>query len=168
MSSAKYGSVIQVDFFTTTHRISGRVQTGTSPLSDLLNDRTQSYLLLSDVYVSHLETAAEISAHAAVAYLSKETLSFAVVSAREARTPDRSRFTVHEYEALATLPGCEIRGKFVGPHHLDLRSFSPAALDPFLVLTDATAWLVHVPDVTLSGEAILVNRARLEALCLSE
>jgi hypothetical protein len=168
MSSTQYGGFVQVDFFTTTHRISGEVQTGTKPLCDLLNDKTQSYLLLSNVYVSRLDSAAEIGAHATVAYLSKENLSFVIVTTRETRRPDQTRFTVHEYEALVTLPGCEVRGKFVGPHRLDLRSFSPATVDPFLLLTEATAELDDVPGVVFGGEAILVNRARLETLCLSE
>jgi hypothetical protein len=124
--------------------------------------------LLSNVYVSRLGSAAEIGAHASVAYLLKENLSFAIVSARETRAPDRGRFTVHEYEALVTLPRWEMRGSFIGPHRLDLTSFSPANLDPFLVLTEATAWLVDEPSEAFSGEAILVNRIRLESLCLSE
>jgi hypothetical protein len=168
MSTAQFGGTIQVDFFTTTHRISGEVQTGPKPLSDLLNDRTQSHLLLSKVYVSRLDSAAEIGAHASVAYLSKENLSFAIVTARETRAPDRGRYTVHEYEALFTLPRWEIRGRFIGPHRLDLTSFSPANLDAFLVLAEATAWLVDAPSEAFSGEAILVNRHRLESLCLSD
>jgi hypothetical protein len=168
MSSMQFGDTIQIDFFTMTHRISGAIQTGPKPLSDLLNDKTQSYLLLSNVYVSRLDRAAEIDAHAPVAYLSKENLNLVIVPARETRAPDRSRFTAHEYEALVTLPGCEVRGKFVGPHRLDLTSFSPATLDAFVVLTEATAWLTSVPGVTFSGEAILINRAHLESLCLSE
>jgi hypothetical protein len=168
MSSARFGDAIPIDFFTTTHRISGGVQTGPTPLPDLLNDQTQSYIMLSNVYVSPLDSAAEIGAHASVAYLSKENISFVIASAREIRKTDRTRFTIHEYEALATLPGCEVRGKFIGPHRLDLRTFSPAALDPFLVLTEASACLTTASEVVFRGEAILVNRSRLESLCLSE
>jgi hypothetical protein len=168
MSTVQAGNLIQVDFFTTTHRISGGIQTGPKPLSDLLNDRTQSYLLLTNVYVSCLDNPAEISDYAPVAYLSKENLNFVILSSRETRTPDRSRITAHEYEALATLPGCEVRGKFVGPHRIDLRSFSPAALDAFLILTEATARLTGPAEATFSGEAILVNRGHLESFCLSE
>lgn len=168
MSTGQFIGLTQADFFTTTHRISGGTQTGPKPLSDLLNDRTQSYLLLFNVYISPLDKAAEIGAHASVAYLSKENLSFVIVPLRETRAPDRSRFAVHEYEALATLPGWEVRGKFVGPHRIDIRSFSPAALDAFVVLVEGGARLAGTSDVTFSGEAILVNRARLESFCLIE
>jgi hypothetical protein len=168
MSAAQFGDLIQADFFTTTHRISGGVQTGPKPLSDLLNDRTQSYLLLFSVSVSRLDQAIELGTHAPVAYLSKDNLNFVIVPSRETRAPDGSRFTAHEYQALVTLPGCEIRGKFVGPHRLDLKSFSPAILQAFVVLTEASARLTGVPEATFGGEAILVSRARLESLCLVE
>jgi hypothetical protein len=162
------GNVVRARFFTTTHRIIGEVETGLKPLSDLLNDRSQSFLLVFNTQVSHITKPGEIAARAPMAYISKENLCIAIVPARETRAPDRSRFTVHEYEAVATLPRVEVRGRFVGPHRLDLKSFSPAGLDPFIVLTEATARLAGQPEVTFGGEAILINRSRLECLCLME
>jgi hypothetical protein len=162
------GNVVRARFFTTTHRIVGEVETGLKPLSDLLNDRSQSFLLVFNAQVSHIKKPGEIVVRASMAYLSKENLCFAIVPSRETRGPDRSRFTVHEYEAVATLPRVEVQGKFVGPHRLDVKSFSPAALDPFIVLTEATARLAGLPEVTFGGEAFLINRTRLECLCLME
>jgi hypothetical protein len=162
------GTVIRARFFTTTHRIVGEVETGLKPLSDLLNDHAHSFLLVFNTQVAHIKKPGEIVMRAPVAYLSKENLCFAIVPSRETRGPDRSRFTVHEYEAVATLPRVEIQGKFIGPHRLDLKAFSPAALDPFIALTEATARLAGLPEMTFGGEAILINRARLECLCLTE
>jgi len=156
------------DFLTATHRISGQIATGVKPLSDVLNDRSQSYLLTYNVYVSRLDDAGTIMTHAPVAYISKDNLTLVVALAREARSPDRGRFSAHEYQALVTIDGFEVEGKFVGPHRLDLRAFSPANLDSFLVLTDAVARTMAVPDIGFSGEVILVNRSRLESLCLNE
>ena len=168
MSNVPFDSLTQADFFTSTHRISGQVQAGNKPLMDLLNDKSQSYLLVFSVYVSRLHEPAEIGAYAPTAYLSKENLSFAIVGSREVRAPDQSRFTSHQYEALITLPGVEVRGKFAGPHRVDLRTFSPAALDGFLALTEASAQIAALPDIVFQGEAILVNQARLEGFYLSE
>jgi hypothetical protein len=168
MSSRQALGTGYVDFFTTTHRISGTVQASPKPFSDVLNDRSQSYVLLFNVYISRLDKPGEIGAHAPVAYLAKDNLIFVIVPSREARPPEPGRFGTQEYDALATVPGFEVRGRFIGPRRLDLRSFSPAALDPFLVLTEATAEGANVPDVVFSGESILVNRARLEGLCLTE
>lgn len=159
---------ITADFITTSHRISGQVRTGVKPLSDLLNDRSQSYLLAYNVYVSRLDEAGELGTRARLAYLSKDNLSFVVVSAREARAPDQSRFAVVEYDTLVTLPGFEVRGRFAGPHRIDLRTFSPTTLDSFLVLADATARVTGVSDLSFYGEVILVNRAQMDSLCLIE
>lgn len=156
------------DFITATHRISGQVQTGNRPLSDLLNDRSQSYLLVFNLYVSRLDRPGEIGAYAPVAYLSKEKICFVIVPAREVRLPETGRFTSQKYEVLAILPGFEIRGSFAGPPRFDLRAFSPAILESFIAVMDATVQIIGLPDVTFHGEAILVNRAQMEGFCLNE
>jgi len=164
----QFDGLANFDFFTSTHRISGQVETGNKLLSDILNDRSQSYLLVFNVYVSRLDDPGTIGAHAPTAYLSKENVTFVIVPSREVHRPDQSRFSSQQYKALVTLPGVEVRGDFSGPHRFDLRTFSPAALDAFIVLRDASAQIVDLPDVTFGGEAILVNRARVESFCLSE
>lgn len=168
MSNVQLDDLTAVDFFTSTHRISGQVQTGNKLLCDVLNDSAQSYLLVFNVYVSRLDEPAAIGAYAPTAYLSKDNMSFVIVAAREVRAPDQGRFSSQEYDGLVTMPGVEIRGKFAGPHRFDLRTFSPAALDAFIVLRNADVQIVTLPEVTFSGEAILINRARLEGFCLSE
>jgi len=168
MSNVQFGRIAQADFITTTHRISGQVHTGPKPLSDLLNDRSLSYMMAVNVYISRLLEPGEIIAHAPVAYLSKENLSFVVVQAREARQAERTRFSTQEYRALITLPAFEITGKFLGPLRIDMQVFSPASLDPFVIVTEATAQIAALPEVTFRGEAILVNGARLESFGLSE
>jgi len=168
MSSVQFGRIAQADFFTTTHRISGQVHTGPKPLSDLLNDRSLSYMMAVNVYISRLLEPGEIITHVPVAYLSKENLSFVVVQAREARQAERTRYSAQEYRALITLPAFEITGKFLGPLRVDMQVFSPAGLDPFVIVTEATAQIAALPEVTFCGEAILVNGARLESFGLSE
>jgi len=168
MSNVQFGRVAQADFFTTTHRISGQVNTGPKPLSDMLNDRSLSYMMAVNVYVSRLLEPGEIVAHVPVAYLSKENLSFVIVTSREARQAERTRFSAQEYRALITLPAFEVTGKFLGPLRVDMQVFSPASLDPFVILTDATAQIVALPEMTFCGEAILVNGARLESFGLGE
>jgi hypothetical protein len=168
MSSAQFGNLIQAEFFTSTHRLSGRVHAGTKPLGDLLNDHSQSYLLVFDVYISRLSEPGEIVAYAPTAFLTKDNLSFVIVPTRQARGPEQGRYASQQYKALVTLPGVEVQGKFAGPYRFDIRTFTPATLDTYQVLFEAEARLVSLPDVTFSGEAILVNRTRVESFCLSE
>lgn len=168
MSARQPTPLTYVDFFTTSHRISGGIQTGVTPLSDQLNDRSQSHVMVSNVYVSRLNTPGDIGAHTPVAYLLKENLTFVIAPAREVRISEGGRSTAQEYPALVTVPGFEVRGRFFGPGRIHLRSFSPATLEAFVVLLEATAQSTTLPDTVFSGEVILINRARLESLCLGE
>ena len=63
MSSRHPGNLTQVDFFTGTHRLTGEVETGPRPLVDRLNDTSQSYLSLYNVYASRLSEPADIITH---------------------------------------------------------------------------------------------------------
>lgn len=169
MSSRQLESLSRADFFTTAHRISAQVQTGPRPLNDLLNDRSQSYLLAFNASVVPLgEAAGRDRVHLPFAYLSKENLIFVLVSSREVRPPERSRYAALEREVLVTLAGFEVRGRHLGPQRADLWNFTPATLDPFVLLMGATARIAARPEVAFSGEVILVNRSRLESYCLVE
>jgi len=168
MSSRQSEGLTTFDFFTTTHRIEAQVQTGTRLLSDLMNDQSQSFLLVFNVRLSRLEEEARLEAIASAAYLSKENLGFVIAPSREVRKPERGRYAAYEREVLVTLPGFELEGRFLGPQRSDLWTFSPTTLDPFFVLTAATARIAAVPDVTLGGDTILVNRDRVESICLGD
>ena len=168
MSSRQSESLATFDFFTTTHRIEAQVQTGSRLLSDLMNDQSQSFLLVFNVRLSRLEKEARLEAIASTAYLSKENLGFVVAPSREVRKPERGRYAAYEREVLVTLPGFELEGRFLGPHRSDLWTFSPATLGPFFVLTAATARIAAVPDFTLGGDTILVNRDRVESIFLGD
>ena len=72
MSSRQLESLTLAEFFTTNHRLLARVQTGARPLSDLLNDRSQSFLLVFQVQVFPLHLVAKSGTRAPEAYLSKK------------------------------------------------------------------------------------------------
>jgi hypothetical protein len=156
------------DFFTSTHRIEAQVQTGTRLVSAILNDQSQSFLLVFNARLSRLEKEARLEAIASAAYLSKENLGFVIAPSREVRRPERGRYAAYEREVLVTLPGFELTGRFLGPQSSDLWTFSPATLDPFFVLTAATARIAAVPDASLDGDTILVNRDRMESILLGD
>ena len=167
-STRQTDGLTTVEFFTTTHRIVAQVQTGSRLVSDLMNDRSQSFLLVFNVRLSLLEKDARLEAIASAAYLSKENVGFLIAPSKEIRKPERGRYTAYEREVLVTVPGFELQGRFLGPQRSDLWTFSPATLDPYFVLTAATARIAGEPDVTMGGDAILVNRDRLESICLGD
>ena len=167
-SSRQSERLATFDFFTSTHRIEAQVQTGSRLISDLMNDQSQSFLLVFNVRLSRLGKEGRLEAIASAAYLSKENLGFVLAPSREVRRPERGRYTAYEREVLVTLPGFELEGRFLGPQRSDLWTFSPATLDPFFVLTSATARFAAAPDTSLGGDTILVNRDRVESICLGD
>ena len=168
MSSRQPEGLTTFDFFTSTHRIEAQVQTGSRMISDLMNNQSQSFLLVFNVRLTRLEKEARLEAIASAAYLSKENLGFVVAPSREVRKPERGRYAAYEREVLVTLPGFELAGRFLGPHRSDLWTFSPATLDPYFVLTAATARIAAAPDASLGGDTILVNRDRVESIFLGD
>ena len=168
MSSRQPEGLTTFDFYTSTHRIEAQVQTGSRPISDLMNDQSQSFLLVFNVRLSRLEDEARLEAIASAAYLSKENLGFVIAPSRAVRRPERGRYAAYEREVLVTLPGFELTGRFLGPQSSDLWTFSPATLDPFFVLTAARARIAAAPDARLDGDTILVNRDRVESIFLGD
>ena len=167
-SSRQSERLATFDFFTSTHRIEAQVQTGSRLISDLMKDQSQSFLLVFNVRLLRLGKEARLEAIASAAYLSKRNLEFVLAPSREVRRPERGRYTTYEREVLVTLPGFELEGRFLGPQRSDLWTFSPATLDPFFVLTAATARSTAAPDVSLGGDTILVNRDRVESIFLGD
>jgi hypothetical protein len=168
VSSRQPEGLTTFDFYTSTHRIEAQVQTGSRPISDLMNNQSQSFLLVFNVRLSRLEKEARLEAIASAAYLSKENLGFVIAPSREVRRPERGRYAAYEREVLVTLPGFELTGRFLGPQSSDLWTFSPATLDPFFVLTAARARIAAAPDAKLDGDTILVNRDLVESIFLGD
>ena len=95
MSSRQAEGLTTFDFFTTTHQIEAQVQTGSRMLSDLMNDQSQSFLLVFNVRLSRLEKDAKLEAIASAAYLSKENLGFVIAPSRAVRMPARGRYAAY-------------------------------------------------------------------------
>ena len=74
---------VSVDFFTHSYRISGAVDVRRLPLADQLNDRTISYLMLEDTYVSPISRPGDITASYSIAALRKENITMAVLTKKE-------------------------------------------------------------------------------------
>src|SRR5512136_3442974 len=72
--------MLQVDFFTPSHRISTQVNVYGRPLSDQLNDPRISWIPLEMAYISRSERPGEIIADYAISALRKDQISFALMS----------------------------------------------------------------------------------------
>lgn len=160
-------TILAVDFFTRSHRLSGSVDVRSRRLADQLEDRTTSFIELEDVYVSHIEHPAGIVASHASSILRKDSVLAAVV-AREEDGLSRS-YTYGSYRgthlqsAFLILSPFEIQGHLRLWAKRDLRSVLTSG-ELFLPVLDGCVRHSRRRDVEFTGGVILVNRARIEAI----
>ncbi len=162
---------LMTDFFTQSYRISGRVDVSTRKLADQLEDRTSSFLRLQDAYISNIEHPADIVASHTTSVLRKEKIIAAVVSREEDGLSRKytygSYLGSHVQRAYLIVPAFEIQGYLRLSGKRDLRAML-AGGDRFLPILDGNMKFSVRPDITFTGEVILVNRVHIEALWKEE
>lgn len=170
MSSLR-GEWLAADFFTTTYRMSGHVETGKRRLADILSDRLTDFLPLHDIHVSRIYKPGEIVAYYKTGSLIKEKITF-VVLPTEADGLSKD----HVYPALSrqlrevfiTVPSFEIKGSLRIVGKLELQALLTIGTDKFMPLMNGTASSSLLPQVQFSGPVILVNKSSVELFCLAD
>jgi len=162
--------VINADFFTETHRLSGRVEVGAAGLIGLLNDSTSSLIEVQNTYVSRLQEPTKIVANAEVATLSKANLTLVILSRREdigplGAAPAGTGYTrLVSSPVLVTTPTFEVRGYVETLGKPDPVALLVAGPNKVMLLYKATVVATLYVDIPYSGEAVLINRTQVQAL----
>ena len=172
MSQQSVAGPVVVDFFVHGYRISGRLITRGKAVGDLLNDQLRSYLELRDVYISRINSPAEIAATYSHAQLHKDSLLFAIVPGKErlaqvGRTV--SYFGRHRRHVWMALPTFEIEGELqIAGMSFDPGAFLATGKSDYIPILDGTAQTTIWPDITFSGDLFLVNKKDIDLFCLRE
>jgi hypothetical protein len=159
------------EFFTHQHRIVGRMRLGGLRLTDVLNDDLTSSLELTSVEISRHLSPEKVVATYASALLDKKGILFAISGAQSGSAAERSFFKhvdTTEWEVLVTVPFFELRGKFHVRGTGDLKRMLVSWTGQFIPLTQATAVFTLYPQVTFTGDVIIVNRTHTELICSDE
>jgi hypothetical protein len=163
---------VTADFFTHSYRISGSVDVRRLPLADQLNDRTTSYLVLEDAYVSPIDRPGDITASYATAVLRKENVTMAVLIAKEDGLGKKQSFGSYYGTSLKsvfiTVPQFEVRGdmQFVGK--FDVHALLATGTDRFMPVLDGTTFASLKPEIQYDGGAILVNKDVIGVMCMRD
>lgn len=162
--------VVNADFFTETHRISGRLEVGAAGLIGLLNDTNSALIEVQNAYVSRLLEPTKIVANSAVATLSKLNLTLVILARREDVGPSGSAQTGTGYTrlvsspVLVTTPTFEVRGTVETLGKPDPATLLVAGPNKFMPLYRTMVIATLYPDPPYSGEAVLLNRTHVQAL----
>ena len=171
-SAVKRRGWVTADFFTHSYRISGAVDVRRLPLADQLNDRTTSYLMLEDAYVSPIDRPGDITASYAVAALRKDNVTMAVLSSKEDGLSKKhsygSYFGTSLKNVFITVPEFEVRGFLQAMGKFDLHALLATGTDRFMPLVDGTTFASLKPEIQFDGGMILVNKGAVGVMCVKE
>lgn len=163
---------VSTDFFTHSYRISGSVDVRRLPLADQLNDRTTSYLMLEDAYVSPIDRPGDITASYAIAALRKENITMAVLSSKEDGLSKKqsygSYFGTNLRNVFITIPQFEVRGFLQTVGKFDLHALLATGTDRFMPLLEGTTFASSKPEIQFDGGMILVNKDAVGVMCVQE
>ena len=158
------------DFFTGSYRLSATVQTYKRRLVDILSDNLTGYLDLTDVYISRINNPGDIIATYQQGSLVKKEISFILLSSEE-DSVSKERFYAHNRTKLpifTTVPSFEIHGHFEWLGEFDIKKVLMTDGSKFLTVLNGTAANSTFPQVAFQGPAILVNKAKVEMLCIGD
>ncbi len=160
------------DFFTNRYRISGRLDVRHKKLAAQLNDHTTAFLQLENVYISNIETPAEIIASHEIAVLRKGNISAAVVQRQEdgllREQTYGSYLGTYLRRVFLAVASYEIEGYLRLSGKLDLRTVLTTGTDTFFPVLDGKMGSAVRPGTVFSGGAILVNKEHVGVFFVEE
>ena len=173
MSTSRFGrATVDLDLFTDSYRITGRAGMGVGGIHADLENSSSAFLELEDVYVSRIHQPGAIVAHYRVGVFRKENIHFIVLQDRRkglsmGSQHGRSRFTRgRPQEIFMTVPSFEIRGEIQVEGKVVPRELLVKSLGQFQPVFAATASASLYPEITYSGDLILVHKERIGIFCL--
>ncbi len=158
--------MVQVDVYTASYRVVGRVEVGTSGLIGLLNDDTTSYMRVHDATLARLHMPTKLAAKYATVELTKRGIHAVCVRSREALGPiglARGGFSrVLQYEVVAISQVFEFEGTFNWAGHFDPAAILVKGTSDFLSFYDGILQAVLFPNLRVEAPGMLVNRRKID------
>lgn len=159
---------IHTDFFSATHRISGKMQVGANGLLGLLNDVNTSMMEVENAYLSRLAEPSKIEAHFERMSVNKHNLVLVILNRREDLGPvglARGGYTqVASVPVLFTTAVYEIRGTIEIASKLDASALLTGGTGKYMPVYKVSLFSSLYPETQFTGEAIALNRTLVETL----
>ena len=159
---------IPVEIFTQSQRLLGSVETRYHRLADLLNDPSDSAVVLQDVELLQLTGSLDHPQALPLVKLQKRAISFALPQEGEGDDVARlqQRFYAYTpkdaYPVLVCLENFEVRGNVHIPRQgtvVQPRDILDLTRAEFVVLTGATLIFLPKPAIAFQADVVVVNRA---------
>jgi hypothetical protein len=148
-----------VDVYTSDHIIRGNLISPDERLSDILNLKNESAILLEDVLVTRLPNLNDIPPIKFLeARIEKRSILFACPTQRDITQKSMYRRAARlHYDVCVLVPGFEIIGTIYLTEKFDTRRVLVAHPNDFIPLTNAMARCVPYPALTVINSPIVFN-----------
>lgn len=158
---------VAVELYTVDHVIRGLIDTSGERLTDILNAKTESALVLREAEVArHLNLGKTPPLRVPIVRVEKEHILFGIpVAERDITHKSLYRRTSRlVFEIVVLVPNFELRGCIHLTERLDVRRVLVVRPEEYIPLTDATATFVLYPQLVVRAGTIIFNKRRVTAV----
>lgn len=165
-------NLIHVDMFTDAYRVTGRVMVGTGGIHAELANPNSRFLELQEAYISRIHQPGEIVVHYKVAAFNKDNINYIVLQDRREGIPvgtqhGRSIYTKgRALRVFLTVPSFEISGEIMHDGKVSPRDILVKSSGSYQLIFSAKASASLYPEISYSGDLILVQKERIGIFCL--
>lgn len=165
-------NLINLDLFTDAYRVTGRAMVGTGGIHAELGNPNSKFLDLKDAYISRIHEPGVIVANYKTASFRKENINFIVLQDRREGIPvgtqhGRSVYTRGRHiPVFLTVPSFEIQGEAIHEGKATAREILVQSMGKFQLVFAAEASASSAPEISYSGDLILVQKERIGIFCL--
>jgi hypothetical protein len=154
---------IEAEFYTYDHMIRGFVDTPQERLSDFLNIKNDTAVVIKDAEVSRLLGRGKSPPiKMPETRMEKHSILFAYPVERDMTTKSIYRRSVRQiYQVAVILPNFELVGSIHLTEKLEIRRVLLSRSDDFIPLTEATAIYSLYPAITIWRSTIVFNKNRM-------
>jgi hypothetical protein len=156
----------QIIILTQDYSISGGLFLHEQRLSDFLNDKRDTTILLRNANIARLEDPARILEKTPFSIIPKVGIVLAFEPPQKTTPQGRQyiKYPKQKYDVILAVDSMEVHGKLNVQGPLNLRQAITNAAESFLPITEATVTFIDNPKLILKREAVLVNVQRIRFL----
>jgi hypothetical protein len=154
---------IEAEFYTFDHMIRGFVDTPQERLSDFLNIKNETTVVIKDAEISRLLGRGKSPPiKMSEARMEKHSILFAYPIQHDMTTKSIYRRALRQvYQVAVILPNFELVGSIYLTEKLEIRRVLLSRSDDFIPITEATAIYSLFPAITIWRNTIVFNKNRM-------
>jgi len=174
MMEAETRREIEIEVYTETHLITGRLVTKECRLSDTLNHELPHLLVLTEATSKPLEKAEEPAVLGGFVHVNTMSIAFTIPRSPEPALEERRQLSSFEYvkkerhKAVVRLPPFSFEGYVHLPKGNEVERSLWQLTPSFVPLSDAKVTLNDHPEVTWHKELIILNRRKAQIMLPDE